>query len=491
MPRPPIIRAAFEGELIVDNFAGGGGASTGIETAIGRPVDIAINHSPEAIAMHRANHPRTRHYCENIWEVDPVEACGGRAVGLAWFSPDCTHHSRAKGGKPRKKSIRGLAWVVIRWAKKVRPRVIMLENVEEFSTWGPLNKKGYPIKSRAGETFNRFVSRLSDLGYQVDVKSLVCADYGTPTTRKRLFLIARRDGHSVVWPTPTHGEGRSEKWIPASKIIDWSLSCPSIFDRNPPLVHNTLRRIGEGIRRYVVETDSPFIVPGGVGRPTGQLALLEQPDRQTMVAAFLSRYFKSSVGQGLDKPAPTVMAGGGGKTALVAATMIQTGYGERPGQNPRALNIERPLGTVVAGGAKHAIIAAFLNKHYGGVVGHGVERPIGTVTAVDHHSVTYAFMSKYYGTTTGHSLRGPVHTITGQGQHLALVLVKGIPYRIVDIGMRMLQPHELFAAQGFPENYVIDPWFKGKPLTKTAQISLAGNAVPPQPVEGMVRDNAA
>jgi DNA (cytosine-5)-methyltransferase 1 len=509
MQRPSIIRTAFEGELVVDNFAGGGGASTGIEEAIGRPVDIAINHSPEAIAMHKANHPRTRHYCENIWEVDPVEACGGRAVGLAWFSPDCTHHSRAKGGKPRKKSIRALAWVVIRWAKKVRPRVIMIENVEEFASWGPLDKDGHPIKSRAGETFTKFVSRLSDLGYQVDVKSLVCADYGTPTTRKRLFLIARRDRHPVVWPEPTHGDGRPDEWIPASEIIDWELPCPSIFTRKKPLVEKTMRRIAAGIKRFVIDTGEPFIVPvthaGGYnrGRPvqlplptvtganrvefalvspslikyhggedskamraagvTTPIATIDTQPRFGLVSAFLSRYFGHSVGQGLDKPAPTVTAGGGGKTALVAATMIQTGYGERPGQAPRALDIERPLGTVVAGGAKHAIVAAFLNKHYTGVVGHGVEKTLGTVTSWDHHSLT----------------------------HLALVVVKGIPYQIVDIGMRMLQPHELFAAQGFPEDYRIDPWYRGKPLTKTAQISLAGNAVPPQPVEKMVGANAA
>ena len=282
MGRTPIIRAAFDRELVVDNFAGGGGASTGIEAAIGRPVDIAVNHSPAAIAMHRANHPDTQHYCEDIWEVDPVEACGGRPVGLAWFSPDCTHHSRAKGGKPRKKEIRGLAWVVIRWAKKVRPRVIMLENVEEFASWGPLVKDGYPIKSKAGETYRQFIGKLSDLGYVVNDKPLVCADYGTPTIRKRLFVIARCDGGPVAWPEPTHGEGRPEDWIPASEIIDWSLPCPSIFDRKKPLVEKTMRRIAAGLKRFVIDTGEPFIVPvthgGGYNRSHSfQLPLTKYP----------------------------------------------------------------------------------------------------------------------------------------------------------------------------------------------------------------------
>ena len=260
--RPPAIRASFDpNDLIVDSFAGGGGASTGIEAALGRSPDIAINHSPQAIAMHRANHPETRHLTEDVHDVDPREVCGSRSVGLAWFSPDCTHFSRAKGQKPVKKKIRALAWVVIRWAKRVQPRLIILENVEEFQTWGPLAKDGRPDPARAGETFRAWLAQLVDLGYTVEIRSLVAADYGTPTTRRRLFVIARRDGVQGIWPEPTHGDGRPESWRPASEIIDWSLPCPSIFDRRKPLAEATQRRIAEGIRRFVIEAAEPFIVP--------------------------------------------------------------------------------------------------------------------------------------------------------------------------------------------------------------------------------------
>lgn len=480
-------------EIVVDNFAGGGGASTGIESAIKRPVDIAINHSPEAIAMHKANHPGTKHYCENIWMVSPREVCNGRPVGLAWFSPDCTHFSRAKGKKPKSKKIRGLADVVIDWARKVRPRVIMLENVEEFQTWGPLDKKGHPIQERAGEDFRDWIGRLSDLGYKIDLRTMVAADYGTPTTRKRLFIIARLDRRGA-WPAPTHGSGRPAPWRTAAEIIDWSYPVPSIFARKRPLVDKTLRRIAFGIKKYVIDAARPFIIPlthaDGFNRshqlelplPTvtganrGEFALVsptlikyhggersnramdmrtpvrtvDTQNRFALVSAFLTRYLGQSVGQPVDRPAPTVMPGGQGKTALTCALMT---------------------------------------KHYTGVVGHGLERPIGTVTAKDHHAVTCANLIKYYGTATGADLNDPLHTVTGQGGEFGLVTVHGENYRIVDIGMRMLQPNELFAAQGFPEDYIIDPYFGGKPLTKTAQISMAGNAVCPQVAEALVSEN--
>jgi DNA (cytosine-5)-methyltransferase 1 len=493
MPRPPAIRAAFEGDLVVDNFAGGGGASSGIEAAIGRPVDIAINHSQEAIAMHRANHPGTKHYCEDIWEVDPVEACCGRPVGLAWFSPDCTHHSRAKGGKPKSKQIRALAWVAIRWAKKVRPKIIMLENVEEFATWGPLDKDGHPVKSKAGSTFRAFIGQLSDLGYTVDVKPLVAANYGTPTTRKRLFIIARLNGNGA-WPEHSHGEGTQKPWRTAAEIMDWSYPCPSIFGRKRPLAEKTMKRIASGIQRYVIDAAEPFIIPvthaGGYNRTHGMqlplptvtganrgefalvsptlikyhggerwnrpfsmdtpIATLDTSNRFGLVATFLSRYFGQSVGQATDKPVPTITAGGGGKTALVSA---------------------------------------FLTKYYGSGVGSSIEEPLHTVTTKDRHSLTYAYLTKFYGTAIGTSLKEPLHTVTANGGKFGLVVVKGEQYRIVDIGMRMLQPPELFAAQGFPDDYKIQPWFKGKPMTKTAQVSLAGNAVCPQVAEALVREN--
>jgi len=498
MSRPPIIRATLEpGDLVVDNFAGGGGASTGIEAALGRAPDIAINHSPQAIAMHRANHPETKHYTENIHDVDPREVCGSRPVGLAWFSPDCCHFSRAKGSKPVKKKIRALAWVVVRWAKRVKPRLIILENVEEFQTWGPLTKEGLPDRSRAGETFRAWLAQLVDLGYTVEIRSLVAADYGTPTTRRRLFIIARRDGVHGVWPEPTHGKGRQEPWRPASEVIDWSLPCPSIFERKRPLAEATQRRIAEGIRRFVLETAEPFIVP------------------LTHQGGFR--------GRSVTDPVATVTGAHRGELALVSPTLIQTSWGERKGQAPRVPGLHKPIGTIVAGGVKHALVAAFLAKHYGGMVGHDVHRPLGTVTAKDHHAVTTAFLTKFYGSCrSGASAEEPVPTVTAGGGHMAevraflvkyygsgsqgqglreplhtvtsrarfgLVQVHGEQYVITDIGMRMLQPHELFKAQGFPDDYEIRPEINGKPMTKTAQIALCGNAVCPQVAEALVAAN--
>jgi DNA (cytosine-5)-methyltransferase 1 len=501
--RPPQIRASYglPGELVVDNFAGGGGASCGIEAALGRPVDIAINHSAEAIAMHRANHPETRHYCEDIWTVDPREACGSRPVGLVWFSPDCTHFSRAKGSVPRRKDIRGLAWVVVKWARQMRPRVLVVENVEEFQTWGPLDDNGYPDPAKAGSTFRLWLNQLVGLGYTVDFRSLVAADYGTPTTRKRLFLVARRDGAGIAWPEPNHGAGRPEVWHPAAEVIDWSLSCPSIFDRARPLAEATLRRIAAGVRRYVLEASQPFIVP-------------------------ITHHGDPNRGRGVDAPLATVTAAHRGEFALVAPTLVTTGYGERDGQEPRVPGLDKPLGTVVAGGQKHALVAALLARHFGGVVGRQLGLPVPTVTAKDHHSlVEVSLLTKFYKTATGADVREPMPTVTAGagGGHLAevraflvgyysngggqqqglfdplhtvtskarfgLVTIAGVDYQIADIGMRMLQPHELFAAQGFPDDYEIAPDFNGKPMTKTAQIALCGNAVCPQVAEAIVASN--
>jgi DNA (cytosine-5)-methyltransferase 1 len=501
--RRPIIRAFGASELVVDNFAGGGGASTGIEAAIGRPVDIAINHDPEAIAMHAANHPETRHYCENIWEVDPAVACAGRPVGLAWFSPDCTHHSRAKGGKPRNQEIRGLAWVVIRWARAVRPRAIFLENVEEFQGWGPLRDDGTPDPGRAGETFRAWLAELAGLGYSIEFKSLVAADYGAPTTRRRFYLIARADGAGIAWPDHTHGKGRADAWRPAAEIIDWSLPCPSIFERSRPLAEATQRRIAEGIRRFVLGAAEPFIMPvrshGGGGNDPRDIGL----------------------------PLRTVTCTKRGEFALVAPALVQRSWGERPGQRPRAMDIGKPLGTVVAGGIKHALVAAFMTKHFGGpnghpAVGHGLQMTLGTVTARDHHAMTAtllvknnfgvkpcqtieeplhtittqhnkfaevrAFLIKYYGSGTSKQASLPLDTVTTRDR-FGLVTIAGEDYEIADIGMRMLAPHELFAAQGFPDDYRIAPEVNGRPLTKTAQIRCAGNSVCPPVAEALVSAN--
>lgn len=469
MARQMLLRLHSD-DLVVDNFAGGGGASLGIEMALGRSPDIAVNHDPEAVALHAENHPATRHLCESVWDVDPEEVTDGRRVALAWFSPDCTHFSKAKGGRPRSKKIRGLAWVVIRWAKAVRPRVIILENVEEFRTWGPLLDDGQPCPQRRGATFRRWICDLEACGYQVEVRELRACDFGAPTTRKRLFVIARSDGQPIVWPTASHG---TDTYRTAAECIEWSVPCPSIFDRKKPLANNTMRRIARGVQRFAIDAERPFIAP---------------------------------------------------ISPAMSPTLIQTGYGERKGQAPRVPGLHRPLGTVVAGGVKHALVAAFLSKHFGGnYTGAGVplDGPLHTVTAVDHHALVAAsltkyygagtgqelgdplhtvtakhrfglvsaFLTKFYGTSTGQPLAEPMHTVTGSGQHFGLVTARGERYSIADIGMRMLIPRELFRAQGFPDSYRIDIGLGGKMLTKTAQVRMAGNSVCPPIAAALVRAN--
>lgn len=530
--------------LVIDNFAGGGGASTGIELGLGRPVDIAINHDPEAVAMHDINHPHTKHFCESVWEVDPRVVVDGRPVDLCWFSPDCKHFSKAKGSAPVKKEIRGLAWVAIRYAATVKPKVIMLENVEEFVTWGPLAGDGRPCPKNKGRTFSSFVNALRRLGYQVDWRELRACDYGAPTIRKRLFLIARCDGQPIVWPEPTHGDPASEAvkakrlkpWCTAAEIIDWSLPCPSIFDRKRPLAEATLRRIARGIQRYVIESADPFIV--GVGGRAGQsrprnakepmATITAKADAALVVpqlAPFITEHANGSTQRNMPAGAPlrTICAQvKGGHFAVVAPTLVQVGYGERKGQAPRVPGLDKPLGTCVAGGNKHALVAAFLAKHYGGneTPGWPLEKPISTLTTQDHHHLVTshlvkfrnncigqdlrepihtlttgghmgevrAFLLKYYGTGDGQQLQDPLHTVTTKDRH-ALVMIKGEPYQIVDIGMRMLEPHELFAAQGFPADYIHDRTAGGKKLSKAAQVRMCGNSVCPPVAAALVRAN--
>ncbi|WP_428909436.1 DNA cytosine methyltransferase [Niallia sp. Krafla_26] len=429
-------------EIIVDNFAGGGGASTGIELATGLSVDIAINHDPAAIAMHKANHPDTEHYCESVWDVDPVKACKGRKVGLAWFSPDCKHFSKAKGGKPKDKNVRGLAWIAVKWAIAVKPRVIMLENVEEFKTWGPLDENGYPIKEREGKTFESFVKALESLGYQVQFKELRACDYGAPTTRKRFFMIARCDGKPIVWPKPTNGDpnslavqvGKLKPWRTASEIIDWNIGTPSIFERKKPLAKNTMLRISRGIQKFIIEADNPYIVE----------------DK----ACFIQHYYTHQ------------------------------------GKETRASGLDEPIATIPTAN-RFGLVTAFLAKNYGGnYTGSGIslEEPLHTITVKDHHSLVAAFLTKYYGADVGQSLNAPLHTITTKDR-FGLVTVKGENYRITDIGMRMLQPRELFNAQGFPESYIIDRDYTGKIYPKTEQVARCGNSVPPPFADALVRAN--
>jgi DNA (cytosine-5)-methyltransferase 1 len=469
-------------ELIVDSFAGGGGASTGIEAAFGRPIDVAINHDAQAIAMHSINHPETVHYCESVFKIDPEDITGNQPVGLAWFSPDCTHFSKAKGGAPRSPRVRGLAWVAIRWARRVKPRVIMLENVEEFQDWGPLLEDGRPCPERRGKTFALWRDQLRAAGYQVEMRELRACDYGAPTTRKRLFVIARRDGLPIAWPAPTHGPGRAHPYRTAAECIDWSILCPSIFERARPLAENTMRRIARGVMRYVVNAAEPFIV----GLAHGSHA--ERPGSRS---------------HSLHEPIRTVHAGGG-NFALVAPTLVQTGYGERDGQQPRSLDIGAPLGTVVAGRQKHALVAAFLAKHYGGneTPGTSMRAPMDTITTQDHHALVTAhtdgdrredvraLLMKYYGSDQDPRLDEPLHTITTRDR-FGLVTVHGEQYAIADIGMRMLQPRELYRAQGFPESYIIDFEHGGKPLPKAAQVRMCGNSVSPPVAEALVRANFA
>lgn len=408
---------------------------------------------------------------------------------MAWFSPDCRHHSRAKGGKPKKKEIRGLAWVVFRWAAAVRPRVIFLENVEEFQDWCPL-RNGRPIKARKGETFRRWVSQLEALGYRVEWRTLAACDFGAPTTRRRLFLVARRDGEPIVWPEPTHGAPDSglEPYRTAGECIDWSIPCPSIFERKRPLVEKTLKRIAKGIQRYVIHNPKPFIVgidnqssgAGATWSGDEPLRTITTENRFGLVTPFIAKHYGGVVGHDLDRPLGTVTTVD--HHSLVAASLVQTGYGERKGQQPRCLDIDKPLGTVVAGGQKHALVSAFLSKFYGTSVGSPMTEPMPTVTATGNHlAEVRAFLVKYYGCGDGQGLNEPCHTITTQDR-FGLVTVECQRYQIADIGMRMLQPHELAKAQGLPDDYILQG-------TKTQQVKMIGNSVSPPPARALVEAN--
>lgn len=678
-------------EIVVDNFAGGGGASTGLERALRRMyeqgllseprhIDAAINHDPEAIAMHKANHPHTEHFCQSVWSIDPRDVKPGRPVGVAWFSPDCKHFSKAKGGKPVEKHIRDLAWVVVHWAKLRKPRIIMMENVEEFRDWGPLIMRDdgalYPDPEKKGKEFHKWVKALRQCGYKVEWRELRACDFGAPTIRKRLFVIARCDGEKIVWPPPTHakdGAGGLLPWRAAAECIDWSIPCPSIFERKRPLKEATMRRIARGVLRYVVNNPNPFIVPlthhgerkvhdiaeplyTVTGANRGEQAIVSpsivpvthtnggnqaraaaeplatittaKGGEQALVAPVIARVDQTSAAarngiQDIEDPLRTITAGGG--LAIAAATMVQTGYGERDGQAPRAMNVEQPLGTIVgtgkhavvaaafsphvtkfrggatghdareplhtitaggdmkrdagaphalgvveafltkfsensigtppqeplhtamAGAPRHGVVTAFMAQHNTGVVGHDMAEPVSTIvgkgctqglvavalsnqygsntnggegspaepartvtaqgghqalvaanlmvnttghsggdvrdpvptiTTGNHHAEVRAFLIKYYGTGDGQEMKDPMHAVTTKDR-FGLVTVAGVEYAIVDIGMRMLTPRELFNAQGFGQDYIIDPEYNGKPLTKTSQVARCGNSVCP------------
>lgn len=445
-------------EIIVDNFAGGGGASTGIEMATGRSVDIAINHDPEAIKMHKANHPSTKHYCESVWDIDPIEVCNGRKVALAWFSPDCKHFSKAKGGKPKDKKIRGLAWVALRWAALVRPRVIMLENVEEFKTWGPLNRNHRPIKKKQGKTFEKFVTQLKNLGYEVDFKELVAADYGAPTKRKRFFMIARCDEKPITWPERTHAPSDSEEvkiglckpYVGAYTQLDFSLPCPSIFDTSEqikekygiravrPLAEKTMQRIARGLKKFVIDSKEPFIV---------------NENNKGMIEPFLIQYHSETTEDGV-----------------------------------RGQNIDEPLNTVDSSN-RYGLVTSFISKFYKSGTGQDVREPLHTVTtSAGHFGEVRAFLIKYYGVATGQDIKDPLDTVTSHDR-FGLVTIEGVDYQIADIGLRMLEPKELYGCQGFPDDYIIDRDFEGKKYSRTEQVKRCGNAVPPPFAQALVKSN--
>lgn len=649
-------------EKIVDSFAGGGGASTGIELATGRVVDIAINHDRDAILMHKTNHPHTRHYQASVWDVDPEKVCAGSPVGLAWFSPDCKHFSKAKGGKPVDKNIRGLAWIVLRWAGTVRPRVIILENVEEFQTWGPLitvkNQLGrnvqVPDPERKGETFNAFVGMLGNgvdknnpalletceilriapdsqeaaklvagLGYTIEWRELVAADYGAPTTRKRFFMVARCDGRPITWPEPTHAprgseaveSGRLKPWRSAAEVIDWSLPCPSIFDSKQeikkkygitavrPLAEKTMRRAIRGVDQFTIKSGEPFLVMlnhGEDGRnrtlPLGEpMPTVTATHGLAAVDPILSPITvtntTNSVGSPADKPLHTVTTAGNQMLVCPSLTAIgQTGGGDRvrdvrepthtsvskaeecligasliqyhteQTENVRGQQLQDPVMTIDAAnryglvsasftkyygnddhghdakGPLHTItakdreglLAASLSKFYGGVVGSKMSSPLSTVTSIDHNALTVAHMMELYRTAVGRDLRDPASTVTASGAHHAVVtttivraeegvnlrrwpevrallnkhcgyeladdevlllLIGGSWYFISDIGLRMLTPRELYAANGFPADYIIDRDYEGNEYGKTKQVARCGNAVPPPFATALVRAN--
>ncbi|WP_370649967.1 DNA cytosine methyltransferase [Leclercia sp. G3L] len=598
-------------EIIVDNFAGGGGASTGIELAIGRSVDIAINHDPNAVAMHTTNHPDTLHYCESVFDVNPLVATASRPVGLAWFSPDCRHFSKAKGSKPVEKEIRGLAWIVIRWALAVRPRVMMLENVEEFKTWGPLivsaDAGQRPDPDRAGETFEAFCGMLSGgipaghpalaecceflgiaadgelaqqlvagLGYAVDHRELRACDFGAPTIRKRFFMVMRCDGVPVTWPVPTHGDpktpavqgGKLAPWRTAAECIDWSIPAQSIFDRKKPLAENTLKRIARGIQRFVIDSASPFIVKcnhtttkgkydcfrgqslaeplqtitkthgyaiavptvtpflAGSGgseyqakpRPLDKpMHTILKESRACVVAPVIARQFGASIGHRADEPSATITAGGG-KFGLVAANLVKHFGGNYQGAG---VALDEPVHTVTTD--HHAVVAAHLMVNNTGHPGGAADQPAHTVTTGNHHAAVTSHLVMLRGTCRdGRVVDAPAPGLTAGGLHVGnvetslatggydeqraaqvlaflreycgvdsdgLVTVDGVVYRIVDIGMRMLQPAELYRAQGFPEWYIIDQDYRGVKYAKDKQVARCGNAVPPPFAEALVRVN--
>lgn len=640
-------------EIVVDFFCGGGGAGTGLEMGLGRAVNVAKNHSPAAISMHTVNHPGAVHYTTDVFDGDPDAECGGKAVGWFHMSPDCTHHSQAAGGQPRKREIRNLSWIGLKWAGKKKPRVISLENVKQILQWGPLVAKRdkatgrvvklggsvaapgevvpvhqqflVPDPARRGRTWAVFIAELQRLGYAVEWRVIKACDFGAPTSRERLFMIARCDGQPIVWPEPTHAKNPAKgqkKWRTAAECIDWTIPSKSIFDRPKPLAPATLRRIAKGMKKFVIDAADPFIVP--IANWSGDSVQSAHEPLRTVTSwprggsfAMASPIIAPATHQGSDRindpaaPLPTITCANRGELTLISPTLIQTGYGERAGQEPRVPGLGQPLGTVVAGGVKHAIagavlvgtggpeysgkpapidqpagtlmtqnhrsvvtafmaqmnggfnttaaksiedpmttvtntgsqqqlvtanlvhlrgncdardagdplhtisaggthhglVTAFMERQFGASVGQGVDEPAPTITAggggksslvelqlspeVEAGALRVAaFLISYYGASVGQGVDEPAPTITTKDRlGLVTVTIKGTPYVIVDICLRMLQPSELYKAQGFPSDYIIAHGADGKPFTKTEQVHMCGNSVSPPPMAALARAN--
>lgn len=595
----PQLRLLLDDKLIVDLFAGGGGMSVAFERAFGRSPDIAINHNDDALSMHRMNHPQTRHFIADVYEVCPRGATQGRPVGWLHLSPDCTHHSQASGGQPRSKKIRGLAWVGYRWAGQVMPDVISLENVKQILKWGPLIAKrckqtgrvlkrapetrdGWavaepgervpvqdqflvPDPKREGQTWRSFVAALEHLGYVVEWRTLIAADLGGHTTRERLFMIARRDGRPIAWPEKTHhkkpGKGQ-KKWKPAAECIDFSDLGKSIFDRPKPLAPATMRRIAKGMKRYVLDSAKPFIVPIAHYNGSDTAYSTDEPMR-TITAATKGGEFsvaspvliQAAHGEGqpgraqrwgsgardVQEPIGAITASGG--HAVAAAMLVQTGYGERDGQAPRVMDIDAPIGTVVGSG-KHALCTAYMmqaNDGFNATVGREFGEPMTTITnSGSQQQLVTAHLTTLRNNCTGVPADGPVPTISAGGEHhglvtcqlspedeagalrvaaflmeyyseggqwseldkplntittrdrlaLVTVFVRGMPYVIVDIRLRMLKPRELFNGQDFPADYIIDRGHDGRKFSISAQVRMCGNSVDPVMAEGFLKANA-
>ncbi len=587
-------------EIVVDNFAGGGGASTGIEMAFGRPVDIAINHDIAAILMHRMNHPNTKHFCDSVWDLDPLQICKGRPVGLAWFSPDCKHFSKAKGRTPVEKKIRGLAWVTLRWAALVRPRVIMLENVEEFQTWGPLQtvrdkktgrclvidfeeakrKKNHknriphrvaepgevvpdnlllkePDPKRKGETFKKFKKQLEDLGYVVEFRELIASDYGAPTKRKRFFMIARCDGQSIVWPEKTHSKDslteeeifkslckrpreeyaasyqkilarkarniynkqRYKPWVPVSTCLDFTDLGKSIFDRDKPLAESTMARIAGGMDKFVFKNPKPFIIQvnhsGESFRGQGcddSLPTLTEKNGFGMVTPYIMQIGQTGFTKDRNKsvldPLTTIVS----KNEHCFVTPMLLQYHAETSKTPRGQAVTDPLSTIDSSN-RYAFAATYLTKFYKTGYGQNVTEPLHTITTspghfgevkivmLDTKELKYirkeirekankvsSFIIEYYGQGIGQSPDEPLHTIVSKDR-FALITVYGIDYVIVDITLRMLKPSELYKAQGFPEDYIIDKDYTGRKYPISQQVARVGNSVVPVLAEALAKAN--